>query len=161
MGSNKSRTESGLEQDGEVTYVRELTVKYRGNKGPTFDPIRSPQDAAKLIQQVLPDNVREHFIVLFLDGRHRVVAYFVAATGTATSCLVGTKEIFQAALVAGAGALIVGHNHPSGDCVPSQEDYAVTKRLKAAGELLTIPVLDHVIVGTAGAHYSFRETDGI
>lgn len=142
-----------------VTYVRELTVKYRGNKGQSFDPIRFPDDAAKLLRRVLPDNVREHFVALFLDSRHQVVGYFVVATGTASSCPVGAREVFQAALVAGATALIVAHNHPAGDVTPSPEDRGVTRRLREAGELLAIPVLDHLIIG-ADRHYSFRETEG-
>lgn len=139
-----------------VTYVRELTMKYRGNKGQSFDALRSPEDAAKLLRRVLPDNVREHFIVLFLDARHHVVGYFVVATGTATSCQVGPREVFQSALLGGAIALIVGHNHPSGDTNPSAEDRVVTRRLKEAGELIAIPVLDHLIIGSNG-YFSFKD----
>ena len=143
-----------------VTYVRELTVKYRENKGQSFNPIRFPDDAAKLLRRVLPDNVREHFVAIFLDSRHQVVGYFVVATGTASSCPVGAREVFQAALVVGATALVVAHNHPAGDVTPSPEDRGVTRRLREAGELLAIPVLDHLIIGT-DRHYSFRETEGV
>lgn len=72
---------------------------------------------------------------------------------------VGPREVSQAALVAGAVALIVAHNHPSGDIVPSAEDRAVTKRLKEAGELPSTSLLDHLIIGSERFH-SFRETDG-
>lgn len=164
MGSNNARMvcEEGVAEGngGTVTFVRELMVRYRGNKGLSFDPIGSPADAARLLRQVMPDNVREHFVVLFLDGRHHVVAYFVVATGTATSCLVGVREIFQAALVAGATALLVGHNHPSGSTEPSKEDRAITHRLKEAGELLGIPVLDHLVIGSDD-YYSFKDREGI
>ncbi len=142
--------------DMTVTYVRELTLKYRGKKGEIFDAAHSPNHAARLIRQVLPDNVREHFVALLLDSRTQVVGYYVAATGTASSCLVGAREIFQAAVVAGANALVVGHNHPTGDTTPSTEDRAVTQRLKAAGELLGIPILDHLIVGNE-TFYSLYE----
>ena len=108
----------------------------------------------------MPDNVREHCVGLFLDGRHHVVAYFVVGTGTATNCLVGVREILQAALVAGATALLVGHNHPSGSTYPSLEDRAITNRLKEAGEVLGIPVLDHLVIGFNG-HYSFKDREGI
>jgi DNA repair protein RadC len=164
MESNKASRGSGDDgaegKESTVTYVRELMVRYRGNKGPSFDPIGAPADAAKLLRQVLPDNVREHFVVLFLDGRHHVVAYFVVSTGTATSCPVGAREIFQTALVAGATALVVAHNHPSGSTDPSSADRAITKRLKEAGELLGIPVLDHLVIGS-DEYYSFKDREGI
>jgi len=105
-------------------------------------------------------HVREHFLALFLDHRHQVTSYIVLATGTAASCPVGCRELFQAALAAGASFLIVGHNHTSGqnagELFPSQEDLAVTHRLSAAGDLLGLPVLDHLIIGNEG-HYSFSE----
>ena len=141
----------------ECVFVREVTLRYKGpRRGESFNPILSPQKAADFMARIFPDNVREHFLTLFLDGQKHVVAFFVTATGTASSCLVGTKELFQAAVVAGASSVIVGHNHPSGEPIPSQEDRAVTKRLAQAGELLGIPVLDHLILGTSG-FYSFNE----
>jgi DNA repair protein RadC len=110
---------------------------------------------------VLPDNVREHFVVLFLDGQHQVVSFYVAATGTAASCPVAPREVFQAAILSGAIAIIVAHNHPSATNVtPSAEDRAVTKRLWDAGDLLGIPVLDHIIIA-GDNYYSFKEKDEI
>ena len=94
-----------------VVYVREVSLRYRGpRRGVSFDAVGSPARAAAFLRRVLPDNVREHFLTLFLDNRHQVTSYFLAGTGTAASCPVGTKELFQAALVAGASFLIVGHN---------------------------------------------------
>ena len=144
-----------------VVYVRELSLKYRGpRRGLSFDAVGSPAKAAAFMRRVLPDNVREHFLALFLDNRHQVTSYFVLATGTAASCPVGTRELFQVALLAGASSLIVGHNHTSGqnaaELFPSPEDVAVTHRLSAAGDLLGIPVLDHLIIGNSGL-YSFSE----
>ncbi|MEI6078556.1 MAG: JAB domain-containing protein, partial [Verrucomicrobiota bacterium] len=107
-------------------------------------------------RRILPDNVREHFLVLFLNSSHHVVSYYVAASGTANSCQVGVREVFQAAVLSGAVAIVVGHNHTSGETIPSPEDHAVTGRLKEAGALLGIPLLDHLIVGTSG-FFSFRE----
>ena len=130
-----------------VTYVRELTLRYRGKKGQSFDAARSPALAAGLIRRVLPDNVREHFVALLLNVRQEVVGFYVVATGGAASCPVGAREIFQAAVVAGATGLVLGHNHPSGDPTPSPEDRTVTQRLKQAGELLGIPIVDHLIIG--------------
>lgn len=139
-----------------VTYVRELTLKYRTKKGECFAVAHAPERAAQLIRRVLPDNVREHFVVLLVDVKAQVVGYYVAATGTASSCPVGSREIFQAAVVAGAHALVLGHNHPTGLPAPSPEDHAVTQRLKQGGELLGIQILDHLIVGR-DSFYSFHE----
>jgi DNA repair protein RadC len=139
-----------------VNFIRELTLKYRRNKGNSFDATKSPAQSAGLIRRVLPDNVREHFVALLVNVHMQVVGYYVVATGTGSSCLVGAREVYQAAVTAGAHALLVGHNHPTGDVTPSAEDREVTQRLKAAGELLGIPVLDHLIVGDRG-YYSFYE----
>jgi len=97
---------------------------------------------------------------LFLDGRNQVASYFVVATGSADSCPVAARELFQAAVTAGAVSVIVGHNHPSGQTVPSAEDEAVTRRLREAGNLLGIPVLDHLILGNE-CYLSFRESGKI
>ena len=142
-------------------YVREISLKYRGpRRGTSFDAVSAPELAATFLRRVLPDPVREHFLTLFLDQRNQVTGYFVAATGTAASCPVGTKEIFQAALVSGATSILVAHNHTSmpttPDIQPSAEDLAVTRRLCEAGNLLGIPVVDHLIVSQDG-FYSFLE----
>ena len=100
-------------------------------------------------------------MVLFLDGQHQVVSFYVAATGTAASCPVTAREVFQAAILSGAIAIIVAHNHPSATNVnPSPEDRAVTKKLWDAGDLLGIPLLDHIIIGGEN-YYSFKEKDEI
>ncbi|MHC1763405.1 MAG: JAB domain-containing protein [Verrucomicrobiia bacterium] len=141
-----------------TTFLREVQLTYRGpRRGKPFPAANAPEKAAAFMRKILPDNVREHFLALFLNGRHDVAAFFVAATGTANTCPVGVRELFQAAIHAGAVSVIVGHNHPSNDANPSPEDRAVTKRLAEAGELLGIPLLDHVIVGS-NSFYSFRES---
>jgi len=140
-----------------TTFVREISLRYRGPKrGEAFNPILSPLEAAQFIRRVLPDNVREHFVTLFLDGKNQVSGFYVVATGTAASCPVGTREVFQGAILAGALSLVVAHNHPAGSVTPSDEDRAVTKRLCDAGLLLGIPVLDHIIIG-GDNHYSFKD----
>ena len=144
-----------------VVYVRELSLRYKGpRRGMSFEAVGAPHKAAAFMRRVLPDNVREHFMALFLDNRNQVTSYSVLATGTAASCPVGARELFQAALAAGASFVIVGHNHTSGqnadELFPSPEDLTVTHRLIAAGDLLGIPVLDHLIIGNTGI-YSFHE----
>jgi DNA repair protein RadC len=136
-----------------IRHIREIRVNYRG---PKLEPktIRSAEDAVGFIRKVMPDNSREHFIVLFLDGSHQIVSYAVAFTGTGNSCLVHPREVFQRAVLVGAIAIVASHNHPSGNSEPSEEDRAITVTLKKAGECLGIKLLDHIIVGF-DSHYSF------
>jgi len=99
---------------------------------------------------------REHFIAITLDGASRVINTRVVSIGTLNQSLVHPREVFRPALLDNAAGIIVAHNHPSGQCFPSHEDRAITKRLKEAGKLLGIELLDHVIL-TGDDFYSFRE----
>jgi DNA repair protein RadC len=114
------------------------------------------KDAAELIRKILPDNSREHLVVLYLDGAHQTISYAVTATGAANVVAVHPREVFQRAVLVGAAALIISHNHPSGSVEASEQDRVLTYVLKKAGECLGIKILDHVIV-TNDSHYSFAE----
>src|SRR5574338_15618 len=103
------------------------------------------------------EDAREHFVALYLDGRHRPIAHQVVSVGTASASLVHPREVFQPAVLIGACALLVAHNHPSGDPTPSAEDREITRRLVDAGALLGIPLLDSLVWTRAGAHLSLRE----
>ena len=113
-----------------ITFVREVCINYRGARRATTK-IACAGDIAAFIRKVLPDNSREHFVALYLDRAHQVIAFSVVATGTATSCLVHTREVFQSAIHVGAVAVVAGHNHPSGNVKPSEEDRVVTRTLRA------------------------------
>ena len=89
----------------------------------------------------------ENFIVLFVNSRRRVIGHEIVSHGTLDMLLVHPREVFKAAIVMNAQAIIVMHNHPSGDSAPSEADIRVTRDLIRAGQLLKIEVLDHVIVG--------------
>ena len=95
---------------------------------------------------------------MYFDGSHCVVSYSIITIGIANQSLVHPREVFQRAILIGATAVVVAHNHPSGSLVPSQEDISVTNRLKEAGTLLGIQLLDHVIVSDF-AFKSLREDD--
>lgn len=118
-------------------------------------PAQNAADVASLARAVIGDADREMFLVLCLDTKLRVNAAHVAAVGTIDSCPVTPRAVFTAALLAGAASVVLAHNHPSGEPAPSPDDRAMTRRLWQAGEILGIPVQDHVIVGQ-GAVYSLR-----
>jgi len=103
--------------------------------------------AARTMHAMLGLTDREHFAALFVDGRHRITgAHVVAVGGQHGITTIESRTVFRAAIAACASALILAHNHPSGDPSPSAEDVATTARLMAAGKLLGIPVIDHIIV---------------
>ncbi len=106
---------------------------------------------------ILRDKKREMFLVVLLDARHRVLGEEIVSEGSLTTSIVHPREVFLPAVRESAGAMVLVHNHPSGDPRPSDEDVAVTRRLVHAAELLGIRVLDHVIVGD-GVYSSFKET---
>lgn len=120
------------------------------------DALRSPADVHRHLHPHLRHVRQERFAVLLLDGRHRLIRQETVSQGTLTASLVHPREVFRPALREAAAALILVHNHPSGDPTPSPEDREVTRRLARAGELLGVRVLDHVIVAERG-YCSLRE----
>lgn len=119
--------------------------------------VNDSEKAAAMIQAVIGENDREEFIVLLLDAKNRVTGIHSVSVGTLTLSIVHPREVFKAAIMGNAAAVILAHNHPSGDTTPSREDRELTERLKQAGKLLGIAVLDHVIVGQSMSHYSFAD----
>ncbi len=112
--------------------------------------IGGPADVFRHFHPRLRDAAHERFLVVLLDGRHRVMRQELVSQGTLTASLVHPREVFRPALRAAAAALVLVHNHPSGDPTPSREDHEVTCRLVKAGEILGVPVLDHVVVAERG-----------
>jgi DNA repair protein RadC len=121
-------------------------------------PFCGPGDVQRHFEPRLRGLRRESFQSLLLDGRHRLLSIDEVSVGTLTASLVHPREVFREAIRSAAAAILLVHNHPSGDPAPSAEDQAVTRRLQAAGELVGIRVVDHVIV-SEGGYYSFRESD--
>ena len=102
---------------------------------------------------------REQFLAVMLDGRNAVAGFNVVSIGTLTTALVHPREVFKAAILANAAAIVLIHNHPSGDPEPSAEDRVLTERLRNAADMMGIKLLDHVIIGD-GRFRSLAE-DGI
>lgn len=113
-------------------------------------------DAAQILVPQFGALPVEHFGILLLDTKHRVTRTTVVSVGTLDASVVHPREVFRAATSGGAAAIVVFHNHPSGDPTPSDDDVALTKRLIRAGDLMGIHVLDHVIVAENG-FFSLRD----
>lgn len=109
--------------------------------------IRTARDVFEAFHPRFAAADREEFLVVLLDGRHQVLGFNVVSVGTLTASLVHPREVMKPAILANAAAMILVHNHPSGDPEPSAEDRALTTRLNDAAELLGITLLDHVVVG--------------
>lgn len=109
--------------------------------------IRAPGDAANLLMTMIGHKEQEHFVVIYLDTRNRVLDRETLYKGSLNTSLVRIAEVFRSAVRRNCKAIIVAHNHPSGDPNPSPEDVALTRRLVNAGKILEIDVLDHVVVG--------------
>jgi DNA repair protein RadC len=107
---------------------------------------RTARDAAEFLVPQFGTRPVEQFGVILLDTKHRVLRTTVVSVGTLDTSIVHPREVFRAAANAGAAALVLFHNHPSGDPTPSEDDIALTKRLIRAGDLMGITVLDHVII---------------
>jgi len=119
-------------------------------------PVRSPRDVHAIFAPRLEDLPVEEFHVAVLDAQHRLERDVTVTRGILNSSLVHPREVFREAIAERAAAIILVHNHPSGDPTPSAEDRLVTEQLVAAGRLLDIPVHDHIIVGR-GRYTSFAE----
>ena len=118
--------------------------------------IRGACHAAELLIPQFGSRRVEHFGMLLLDTKHRVIRTSVVSVGSLDASVAHPREVFREAATVGAAAMVLFHNHPSGDPTPSKDDVALTRRLVRAGELMGIEVLDHVIVAE-GAYHSMQE----
>lgn len=110
--------------------------------------VNSPSDIFDLLKDLQAES-QENFVVLLFDRRNKLIERINLYKGTVSACTIKIAEVFKDAIVRSASAIAIAHNHPSGDPTPSPDDVAVTRAIKAAGELLEIQLLDHVVVGHA------------
>jgi len=142
----------GVQGVGEATAARVLAALELGGRAareetPPRQRIRGPEDVHSLLGPLLRDLPQEEFHALLLNTQHRVVRDVLVTRGILDASLVHAREVFRPAISESAAAIILVHNHPSGDPTPSPEDRAVTLHLAAAGASVGIRVLDHVIIG--------------
>lgn len=123
---------------------------------PESDHITSPADAAQVLMGRLRHETHERFLVVLLNTKNRIISIRQISEGSLTSAVVHPREVYAPAIVAHAAAILVAHNHPSGDPYPSIDDRNLTSALSKAGDLIGIPLMDHIIIGN-GRYYSFKE----
>jgi DNA repair protein RadC len=137
----------GPAKSAQLLAVLELSKRYLSEVLLRSDPLESPGATEQYLKAALRDNPNEVFACLFLDTRHRVIAYEELFHGTIDGATVYPRVVAEKALRHRAAALIVAHNHPSGISEPSLADQAITRRLKDALALLDIRLLDHFVIG--------------
>ena len=136
-----------------------MVVVKTGSIVPVFgdgEPIKGPAGAVDVLRALIGNEGLENVAVLALNARRTVIGAQVVSTGTLTQSLAHPREVFRMAIQLNAAAIVIGHNHPSGDSAPSPDDHALTRRLRECAEILGIPMIDHVIIGD-GSQYSYAE----
>ena len=151
MKKDKTETPAKRIQILSLRLVREGSILYQTRR------ISSPKDAVGIGQQFLEDADREQVIVCCLDTKNQPLSISVVSMGILNSSLIHPREIFKTAILTNAASLILYHNHPSGETEPSTEDINITKRIKEAGVLMGIELIDHIIIGSEGRYLSLKE----
>jgi DNA repair protein RadC len=139
----------GLAKAAKLVAAQELGRRTLAVAPPARLRLATPRDAAALLLPAFGSRGVEHFGVVLLDTKHRVIRTAVVAVGTLNSTVVEPRDVFREAMLGAAAAIVVFHNHPSGDPSPSPDDIALTRRLAAVGELIGIAVVDHLVLGDA------------
>lgn len=143
------RTQRWLTSDEIIQAATALSLKRLHT---VKDMLTAPHEAAQFLQLALGSETHEQFAVLFLNSKHRLISFERLFRGTIDATYVHPRIVVQKALELNAAAVILAHNHPSGDCYPSDADQAITQRLKDALGLVDIRVLDHLIVSSTEWH---------
>ncbi|KYO64778.1 RadC family protein [Thermovenabulum gondwanense] len=132
----------------------EMGRRIASNYGVKKIVINSPKDVENLLKEEMRVLEKEHFRVILLDTKNKVISVEEISIGTLDSSIVHPREVFKPAIKRSSSSIILVHNHPSGDPYPSKEDIVITKRLCEAGKLLGIHVVDHIIIGNSS--FSFK-----
>jgi len=147
----------GLAKAASIKAAFTLGSRFQARRLETLERFTSPAQVFEFFHHELRDNRKELFLVLLLDGKNRITRKVQVSEGSLNQSIVHPREVFASAVRESAAAVIFIHNHPSGDPAPSREDREITRRLKEAGEILGIKVLDHIIIGD-GSYFSFVES---
>lgn len=157
-------TQMTLFPEEKITTTKRATIPVyrislvREGQLPSYEyRMRSSAAASTVLREYLADTDREHFVILMLDQKNQVIGINTVSVGSLSASVVHPREVCKPAILSNCASLILGHNHPSGDCQPSREDRSITSRLVEAGKLLGIAILDHVITGDGTKYFSFAD----
>ena len=152
----------GLGQAKAATVLAALEIGRRIASAKPIEKIHlsCPQDVADFLMPRLRYAAKEQFVVILLNNKNKVIGTEVVSEGSLSSSIVHPREVYAPAILHHAAAIMVAHNHPSGDPNPSTEDTEVTRMLARSGKVLGIPMIDHVIIGD-GNYYSFLENEAL
>ena len=152
----------GLGQAKAATVLAALEIGRRIASAKPIEKIHlsCPQDVADFLMPRLRYAAKEQFVVILLNSKNKVIGTEVVSEGSLSSSVVHPREVYAPAMLHHAAAIMVAHNHPSGDPKPSFEDEEVTRMLSRSGKVLGIPMIDHVIIGD-GIYYSFLENEAL
>lgn len=134
-----------LSEDGKAVLEKELSINY-----PELDrKMNGPEKVVRLAKEFLhlDDQTEEYLYMICMNSKLELTSVFEISHGNVNSSIIGAREIFQKALLANAVSIILMHNHPSGDSIPSREDIEVTKRIVEAGRVVGVELVDHIIIG--------------
>lgn len=131
--------------------VKEGSILYKDRT------IHSPCDAANLVRNFIQDNDRENIVLCCLDVKNQPTSIQTVSIGSLNSAIVHPREIFKLAILSNAASIIITHNHPSGNITPSNEDISITQRIKEAGKIIGIDLIDHIIIGAEDSFCSLKE----
>lgn len=146
-----------MNQEDTLRRIDIISIRQVKDKTIDYGDIRltSPQEVFKLAKFFMEEADREMMIVIALDTRKKPNSISVVSIGTISASLVHPREVFKSAILSNAASIILVHNHPSGECSPSQEDTLLTERIKSAGELMGIELVDHLVLGDA-SFFSYK-----
>ena len=133
-----------------IMMVRDSSLKVETKR------VSTPGQASEILRAYIGDTDREQVVTMILDTKNIIIAINTVSIGSLNASIIHPREIFKPAILANAASIIIGHNHPSGDPKPSQQDLEITRRLVDAGNIIGVAVRDHIIIGE-GIWFSFRE----
>lgn len=146
----------GLAKAAQIKACFELGKRQDLEPEPKDFDIKNPQGVVKAIRASIKDKAKEHFKLILLNTRNKIIGIPTVSIGTINASLVHPREVFKDALIHSAASVVLAHNHPSGNPEPSEDDIKITNRLVEAGKILGIEVIDHIIIAKNG-FFSFKE----
>jgi len=167
FGNVKAISEATIEELSEIKgigFAKAVQIKacFELGKRKDLEPelkdfdIKEPQNIVKAIRASIKDKAKEHFKLILLNARNKILGISTISIGSLNASIVHPREVFKDAIVHNAYSVVLAHNHPSGDSEPSEDDLTITKRLKEAGKILGIEVIDHIIISKNG-YFSFKD----